>query len=274
MWLITCKSDITQPLTGELGSNYVCYPADRPRWHKDTLAAQSWQTAALYKHNISDHRDRKKYSTHMRTHTHRAVHTHRQKRKLLDHVITTWWTVNRLTAPVSLQDGWKRLRSLDGKRDEGGAVSPSSWIMGFGVWKGNVSQAVGFQRYAASLTQQRVICGTCSSSLWQCYVAYEAYSPQCVWVGTASQWPLPWSYRHEKRKWRFVICFTRGVGMRWYLTILNEQRFYTVYKVTKKSPQDTVCCFLKVKIMIETMTCDLRTPIQSVFPWLNSTNFK
>lgn len=24
MWLITCKSDITQPLTGELGSNYVC----------------------------------------------------------------------------------------------------------------------------------------------------------------------------------------------------------------------------------------------------------
>lgn len=47
---------------GELGSNYVCYSVDRPRWHKEALAARSWHTGALYKHIISDHRERK-YST-------------------------------------------------------------------------------------------------------------------------------------------------------------------------------------------------------------------
>lgn len=144
----------------------MCKRADRPRWHKETLAAQSWHTGALYKHIISDHKKRggsRVFHTHTQTHTQPCIETDSEE--------ATWACLYFImmmscehAASVSAGDGWSQLTSLDGGegRGEGGAVSPSCSAMGFGVWQGNVSQPVGFQ-WDAGRDIQKVICDICAS---------------------------------------------------------------------------------------------------------------
>lgn len=82
------------------------------------------------------------------------MHTYRQRRNHLTVSLCDYNDDELWTRCVCLSRGWMEAADKSGQcggREKGGAVSPSCWIMGLGVWQCSVSQPVGFQRYAVSL---------------------------------------------------------------------------------------------------------------------------